>query len=79
VLKGPPPTTQGLGPTRRASWPRTEEAKPPRAERETAQRLQALLHFRLNQRVKGQTTMQAACNRTMGMHPLDFNASSMEA
>jgi hypothetical protein len=25
--------TRGLGPTRHASWPRTEEAKPPRAER----------------------------------------------
>jgi hypothetical protein len=69
--------TRGLGPTRRASWPRTEEAKPPRAERVTAQRLQALLHFRPNQRVKGQTVMQAACNRTTGMHPFDFDASSM--
>jgi hypothetical protein len=39
------PTTRGLGPTRHASWPRTEEAKLPRAERVTAQRLQALLHL----------------------------------
>jgi hypothetical protein len=46
ALKGPPPTTRGLGPTRHVSWPRTEEAKPPRAERVTAQRLQAFLHFR---------------------------------
>jgi hypothetical protein len=79
VLQGPPPTTRGLGPTRHASWPRTEEAKPPRAERVTAQRLQALLHFRPNQRVKGRTAMQAACNCTAGMHPFDFDASSMEA
>jgi hypothetical protein len=57
----------------------TEEAKPPRAERVTAQRLQALLHLRLTQRVKGRTTMQAACNCTTGMHPFDFNAPSMEA
>jgi hypothetical protein len=64
---------------RHASWPRTEEAKPPRAERVTAPRLQALLHFRLNQRVKGRTAMQAACNSTTGMHPFDFDASSMEA
>jgi hypothetical protein len=61
------------------SWPRTEEAKPPCAERVTAQRLQALLHLRLNQRVKGRTTMQAACNCTTGMHPFDFDASSMAA
>jgi hypothetical protein len=54
--------TRGLGPTLHASWPRTEGAKPPRAERVTAQRLQALLHLRLNQRVKGRTAMQAACN-----------------
>jgi hypothetical protein len=71
--------TPGLGPTRHASWPRTEEAKLPRAERVTAQRLQALLHLRLNQRVKGWTAMQATCNCTTGMHPFDFDASSMEA
>jgi hypothetical protein len=58
---------------------RIEEAKPPRVERVTAQRLQALLHLRLTQRVKGRTTMQAACNCTTGMHPFDFNAPSMEA
>jgi hypothetical protein len=58
---------------------RTEEAKLPHAERVTAQRLQALLHLRLNQRVKRQTVMQAACNCTTRMHPFDFNASSIEA
>jgi hypothetical protein len=71
--------TRGMGPTRHASWPRTEEAKPPRAERVTAQRLQALLRLRPNQQVKGRTAMQAACNRATGMHPFDFNASSMES
>jgi hypothetical protein len=79
VLQGPPPTTQGLGPTRHASWPGTEEAKPPRVERVTAPRLQELLHPRRNQRLKGRTAMQAVCNRTTGMHPFDFDASSMEA
>jgi hypothetical protein len=69
--------TRGLGPTRHASWPRTEGAKPPRAERTTAQRLQALLHFRPDQRVKGRTAMQAACNRTKGAHPFDSDVSSM--
>jgi hypothetical protein len=68
-----------LGPTRHASWPRTEEAKPPHAERVTAQRLQAFLRLRPNQRVKGRTAMQAACNCTKGAHPFDFDASSMEA
>jgi hypothetical protein len=57
----------------------TKEAKPPRAERVTAQRLQALLHLRLNQWVKGRTAMQAACNCTTEMHPFDFDASSVEA
>jgi hypothetical protein len=33
----------------------------------------------LDQRVKGRTTMQAACNRTRGAHPFNFDASSMEA
>jgi hypothetical protein len=68
-----------MGPTRHASWPGTEEAKPPRAERVTAPRLQELLHLRLNQRVKGRTAMQVACNCTTGAHPFDFDASSMEA
>jgi hypothetical protein len=69
----------GVGPTRHASCPRTEEAKPPCAERVTAQRLQAFLRLRPNQRVKGRTAMQAACNCTKGVHPFDFDASSMEA
>jgi hypothetical protein len=45
----------------------------------TAQRLEAFLHYRPDQRVKGRTAMQAACNRTKGAHPFDFDASSMEA
>jgi hypothetical protein len=76
---GSSPYDMGLGSTRHARWPRTEEAKPPRAVRVTAQRLQALLHFRPDQRVKGRTAMQAACNRTKGAHPSDFDASSIEA
>jgi hypothetical protein len=47
--------------------------------RVTAQRLQALLHFRPNQWVKGRTAMQAACNRTKGAHHFDSNAPSMGA
>jgi hypothetical protein len=50
-----------------------------RAVRATAQRLRAFLHFRPDQRVKGRTAMQAACNRTKWAHPFDSNASSMEA
>jgi hypothetical protein len=47
--------------------------------RATAQRLRAFLHFLPDQRVKGRTAMQAACNRTKGAHPFDFDTSSMEA
>ena len=64
---------------RHASWPGTEEAKPPRAVRATARRLRAFLHFRPDQRVKGRTTMQSACNRAKWAHPFDSNAPSMEA
>jgi hypothetical protein len=39
MLQGPPPTARGLGPTRHASRPRAEEAKPQRAVRATAQRI----------------------------------------
>jgi hypothetical protein len=59
--------------------PGQKEPKPPRAEHVTAQWLQAFLHFRPDQRVKGRTAMQAACNHTKGAHPFDFDASSMEA
>jgi hypothetical protein len=62
-----------------ASWPRTEGAKPPCTERTTAQRLQALLHFRPDQRVKRQTAMRAACDHTKGAHLFDSDASSVEA
>jgi hypothetical protein len=61
---------RGLGPTRHASWPRAEEAKPPRAVHATAQWLQAFLHFRADQRVKGRTAMQSARNRAKWAHPL---------
>jgi hypothetical protein len=73
------PYDTGAGSHMSCKLARIEEAKPPRVERVTAQRLQALLHLRLTQRVKGRTTMQAACNCTTGMHPFDFNAPSMEA
>jgi hypothetical protein len=59
--------------------PGQKEPKPPCAVHVTAQRLQAFLHFRPDQRAKERTTMQAACNRTKGAHPFDFDTSSMEA
>jgi hypothetical protein len=74
-----PLTARGLGPTRHASRSRAEEAKPPRAVHATARRLQAFLHFRPDQRVKGWTAMQSACNRAKWARPFDSNAPSMEA
>jgi hypothetical protein len=81
------PTRSKVLPLRHGGWvprivqagPGQKEPKPPRAMRATDQRLQAFLHFRPDQRVKGWTAMQAACNRTEGAHPFDFDASSMEA
>jgi hypothetical protein len=49
-----------------------------RAVHATTRRLQALLHFRLDQRVKGRTAMQAACNRAKWARPFDSNEPSME-
>jgi hypothetical protein len=72
MLQVPPPAARGLGPTRHVDWPRAEEAKQPRAVHATAQRLQAFLHFRPDQRVKGRAAMQAACNRAKWAHPSDF-------
>jgi hypothetical protein len=82
------PTRSKVLPLRHGGWvPRVmqagpgqkKKAKPPRAVRTTAQRSRAFLHFRLGQRAKGRAAMQAACNRTKGAHPFDFDASSMEA
>jgi hypothetical protein len=62
------PYGAGLGPTRHASRLRAEEAKPPRAVRATARRLQALHHFCPDQRAKGRAAMQAACNHAKWAH-----------
>jgi hypothetical protein len=48
-------------------------------ERVTAPRLEALLHPRRNQWLKGRTATQVVCNRTTETHPFNLNASSMEA
>jgi hypothetical protein len=61
-------------------WRACGTTKPQVARRRPLrQQLQALLHFCPDQRVEGRTAMQAACNRTKGAHPFDFDASSMEA
>jgi hypothetical protein len=81
------PTRSKVLPLRHGGWaprvmqagPGQKEPKPPRVVRATAQRSQALLHFRPDQRVKERTAMQAACNCTKGAHPFDFDTSSMEA
>jgi hypothetical protein len=62
------PTARGLGPTHHASRLRAEEAKPPRAVRTTAQRLQATLHFCPDQRAKG------AGSHAGGMQPRQVGA-----
>jgi hypothetical protein len=90
----PPPSRAESSPTRskvlhlrHGGWvprvmqagPGQKEPKSPRAVRATAQQLQAFLYYRPDQRGKGRTDMQAACNRTKGAHPFNFDASSMEA
>jgi hypothetical protein len=52
--------------------PGQKKPKPPRSVRAPAQRLEAFLHYRPDQRVKGRTTIQAACNRAKWAHPSDF-------
>jgi hypothetical protein len=80
------PTCSRVLPLRHGGWvPHVMQAgseqkkpKPLHAERVTIPRLQALLHPRRNQRSKGRTAMQVACNRTAEAHPSGFVASSME-
>jgi hypothetical protein len=64
----PSPAARGLGPTRHANRLRAEEAKPSRAVRTTAQRLQVTLHFCPNQRAKG------AGGHAGGMQPRQVDA-----
>jgi hypothetical protein len=81
------PTRSKVFPLQHGGWvprvmqtgPGQKKPKPPHAVRATTQRLRAFLHFRLGQRVKGRTAMQAACNRTKGAQPFDFDAFSMRA
>jgi hypothetical protein len=49
-----------------------------RAVHATTRWLQALLHFRPDQRAKGQTAMQAACNHAKWARPFDSNTPSTE-
>jgi hypothetical protein len=80
------PTHSKVLPLRHGGWaPRVMQAGPRqkepnrRAGHATAQRLQAFLHFRPDQRVKGWTAMQSACNRAKWARPFDSNAPNMEA
>jgi hypothetical protein len=74
------PTHSKVLPLRRGGWvPHVMQAglgqkKPNRRARcmQTAQRLQAFIHFRPDQRVKGRTAMQAAGNRAKWARPSDF-------
>jgi hypothetical protein len=59
--------------------PKRKGGEPPHAKHVTAPRLQALLHPRRNQRSKGRTAAQGACNRATVVDPFGFIASSMEA
>jgi hypothetical protein len=81
------PTRSKILPPRRGGWvPHVMQAGPgekkpnrhARAVHATTRRLQALLHFRLDQRVKGQTAMQATCNRAKWARPFDSNEPGME-
>jgi hypothetical protein len=81
------PTRSKFLPPRHGGWvPHVMQAgpgekKPNRhacAVHATTRRLQALLHFRLDQRVKGRTAMQAACNCAKWARPFDSNEPSME-
>jgi hypothetical protein len=51
-----------------------KKGKPPHAKHVTAPRLYAFPHPRRNQRSKGRTATQEACNRTTVVHPFVFVA-----
>jgi hypothetical protein len=81
------PTRSKVLPLRHGGWvPRVMQAGPGQKKpnrrapvHATAQRLQAFLHFRPDQRAKGRTAMQLACNRAKWAHLSDSNAPSMKA
>ena len=64
----PSPAARGLGPACHANRLRAEEAKPPRVVHTTAQRLQAIPHFRPDQRAEG------AGSHAGGMQPRQMDA-----
>jgi hypothetical protein len=71
--------TRGLGPTRHASWPRTEGAKPPCMERANCPTVTSTPP--LSPRPAGERADHHAGGMQphQGAHPFDFDASSMEA
>jgi hypothetical protein len=80
------PTRSKVFPLRHGGWvPRVMQAGPGQKKPNRRARCALLpsgyehfLHFRPDQRAKGRTAMQTACNHTKGAHPFDFDASSME-
>jgi hypothetical protein len=81
------PTRSKVLPLRHGGWvPRVMQAVPgqkkPNRRARCAQLPSGYKHsftFAQDQRVKGRTAMQAACNRTKWAHPFDSNAPSMGA
>jgi hypothetical protein len=81
------PTRSKVLPLRRGGWvPRVMQAGPGQKKPNRRARCMQLpsgyahfLHFRPDQRVKGRTAMQSACNRAKWAHPFDSNAPGMEA
>ena len=73
------PTAQGLGPTRHASRPRVEEAKPPRAVHATVQRLQRPSTFAQTSGSKGGQPCRRHATAPSGCTSPTSSAPSMEA
>jgi hypothetical protein len=80
------PTCSRVLPLRHGGWvPHVVQADPKRRSQTAARgacnrpAVTSTPPSRRNQRLKGQTAMQVACNHTTGAHPSDFVASSMEA
>jgi hypothetical protein len=81
------PTCSKVLPLRCEGWvPRVMQAGPEQKKPNRRARCMQLpsgyvhfLHFCPDQRVKGRTTMQSACNRAKWAHPFDSNAPGMEA
>jgi hypothetical protein len=79
TLQGPPPTTRGLGPTRRARWPRAEKSQTAARGAHNCPAVTSIPPLPPSPAGERVDRHAGGMQPHQGAHPFDFDASNMEA